>query len=123
VQIQERKLANHDAGAALASTAKVVSDSLDTTERVLVLSRPLTGSSLDYYTFSASASTLPIIIAVGSKPTFTSTAVHRLQSSAVISLAAAGAPTCICRDPKSNAGTIGGHKVSGFAVVCPLIQI
>ena len=70
--VTEHKLGDHLAGAALKQSVQVVSSSVQAGERVVVLSRPLSGASSDYYSFSFSSadSTIPMISAIGSTVAF-----------------------------------------------------
>jgi hypothetical protein len=109
VKVQERKLGDHFAGDALASSVTVVSDSTVKGKRVLVLTRPLAGPTASHYSFVAAPATLPVLVAVGTSGVFTTAAVHKFKVAAVLPLAAPDASVCLCRDTSANSGTIGGR--------------
>jgi hypothetical protein len=71
--VQERKLANHDAGTSLASTVTVVSDTTVNHRRTIVMTRALAGATNDHYSFTVARANLPTLFAIGTGPTFTPT--------------------------------------------------
>lgn len=75
--------------------------------RTVVLERPLAGATAQHFTFDATlAQSLPFITAVGSAPKL---AYHRARAAALATLTVQGGTgVCLCRDPTSNTGTIGG---------------
>jgi hypothetical protein len=108
-KVQERKLGEHNAGTKLSDSVKVRSDSTVSGKRIVVLERPLSGPTSSHYSFTATRATLPVLVAIGSAGAFTTAAVHTFKTGAIVPLAPVSAPVCLCRDPSSNTGTIGGR--------------
>jgi len=111
--VTEHKLGDHLAGAALKQSVQVVSSSVQAGERVVVLSRPLSGASSDYYSFSFSSadSTIPMISAIGSTVAF---GYHKDKVPASISLlplATKGPGTCVCPEKPKPFGQASGTLV------------
>lgn len=68
--VTERKLADQNPGKQLATSLSVLSTSVSGGLRTVVATRPMTGTSSDYFSFTAGQDILlPFINAVGSKPT------------------------------------------------------
>lgn len=94
-KVSERKLQDQSPGTLLKSTLKVVSTSVTNGTRTVVLTRPVKGDSSDYFSFGLNGlAQLPIINAVGSKPTLS---FHKDKSPSSLSLLpVGGGVTCIC---------------------------
>ena len=115
-KVQERKLGDHNAGVQLPASVKVLSDASVRGKRVLVLERVLRGASASHYSFQANRATLKILVAIGSSGAFATSAVHKTKVALLLPLAPPEAQVCLCRDPDSNHGTIGGRQFD--ATVC-----
>lgn len=112
--VTERKLANHEPGQQLTPQIKVLSSSVAAGRRTVVLSRPLKGIDANRMDFAATAGAqLPIIVAVGSTPTFDGQKHTAAATASILLLAVPGssqpASTCIC---KGGTGMIG--EKNGF---------
>eukprot|EP00756_Hemistasia_phaeocysticola_P032008 Hpha_TRINITY_DN16387_c2_g1::TRINITY_DN16387_c2_g1_i3::g.62124::m.62124 len=109
--VSEHKLANHAAGTQLAPSVKVLSHSVAAGVRTVVLTRPLKGSSADYYTFNPASAdtTIPFINAVGSGPAF---AYHKDRApSALTLLPNGGGGACVCPEAPKPFGQATGKLV------------
>lgn len=105
--VSEHKLSNHGPGNVLSASIKIMSSVVKNNVRTIVLSRAQQGQSSDYYSFDLSGSTtIDIITAVGSTPTFS---YHFARGPSAISLVNVGAPTCICTSGYS--GQICGNAL------------
>eukprot|EP00052_Salpingoeca_macrocollata_P033565 m.8803 g.8803 ORF g.8803 m.8803 type:complete len:472 (-) comp5299_c0_seq1:43-1458(-) len=92
--------AEHCPGTALKTSVTVVSSSVTSGVRTVVLTRPFVGLTPDHYTFNPSYNaTIKFINAVGSSQVF---AYHRAHSSDVLTVTAVDQPTCLC-----NIGAVG----------------
>ena len=93
--VQERKLGDHDPGQVLASSLKVLSNSVVDGKRKVVVSRPFKGHTVDHFTFDPSTSTIPVLAASGNGPNF---AYHgaKQRTGGRLQLSGVDAPTCLC---------------------------
>lgn len=106
--IMERRLGDHDAGRQLATTVNVVSNTVTSGLRTVVLTRSMAGASSDYYTFDVATGTnINFINAYGSTPDFS---YHKERTATSLSLLAVDAPTCICDGGAT--GSINGLRFS-----------
>ena len=64
-KVTERKLADHGPGTVLATSIRVVSNTVVDNVRTVVMSRPVQGASKEHYTFQTLPGDLSIISAVG----------------------------------------------------------
>ena len=86
--------ADHCAGTPLATSVKVVSNTVENSVRTVVLSRAFAGASKDHYTFDPSkVATLNYISAVGGSQAFE---YHVNKDSRVLSFTPPTGPTCVC---------------------------
>lgn len=90
-KISERALGDHQPGAQLTSSIKVVSSSTASGNRTVVLSRPLKGMTAAHFTFTPGAVNLPIINAVGSSSAF---GIHKAKTAANIYILPSGVRLC-----------------------------
>ena len=106
--VTERRLGDHDSGRQIATTVKVVSDTVEADVRTVVMTRAMTGASKDYYTFDIQTGTnINFINAYGTTPTLS---YHKERTATSLSLLAVDAPTCICDGGAT--GSINGLKFS-----------
>ena len=88
--------AEHCPGDQLASSVTLLSNTVTSGKRTVVMTRPMVGATGKHYTFApASQSTINFITAIGSSQVF---AYHAAHMPSVLSLVAAdkGAHTCVC---------------------------
>lgn len=106
-KVTEHTLGPHTPGTQLPKPfATVVSSTVVGTLRVVVLTAPF--GSAGAFDFGALApGSMNVIAAIGSTPSFS---IHKTHFNGEILLNHVGAPTCICRDPTSNSGTISGMR-------------
>ena len=110
-KVTEHKLGPHTPGTQLQTPfATVVSSTIGAGGvRVVVLTAPFAAAAaaapIDFGGFAPGE--LEVITAVGSTPTFS---YHKAHYNGQVLLGHQGAPTCICRDPSSNSGTISGMR-------------
>lgn len=101
--------AEHCAGTKLASSVKVVSNTVENGVRKIVMTRPFRGITKDHYTFNPSIDhTVHLITAVGNSQEF---AYHRAHGPTEISVTAVGTATCIC--DQGQVGQLCGPDGSG----------
>lgn len=103
--VTERKLGFHGPGSVIDRSVTVVSNSVATGNRTVVLTRPLEGATSAHYTFDLSNTSVPIITARGCSPTF---AQHCGHGPSELNFLAIGMPKQICQAGIS--GTIAGDK-------------
>jgi len=106
-KVSERKLADHAGGTEIQSTVTVVSTHTEGGQRTVVVSRSLSGA----FTFNMSAmdTTIPIITAVGSGPTY---GYHKDKIPASISLLPVnGSGACICPQEPKPFGQASGQLI------------
>ena len=108
--VTEHKLGNHEAGARLASSIKVVSSAVNDGVRTVVMTRPLQGQTAQHYSFNTNNTRLDFISAVGSGPAF---AYHKLKTASSLALSAVDAPNCICNYPAPFGSTKGSIVYTG----------
>ena len=68
--MEERKLGAHDPGQVLAASVRVVSSTVVDGQRKVVVTREFQGKTTDHFTFSTSNSSVPVLLASGTGPTF-----------------------------------------------------
>ncbi len=90
--------AEHCAGTPLASTVKVLSNSVVNGKRTVVMTRGMAGATKDHYTFSpAEQSTIQLLTAVGSSFVF---GYHAGHIGTTLTLTSRDGSTCVCDDGK-----------------------
>jgi hypothetical protein len=97
-KVTERKLADQNPGEELKSSVTVLSTSVAAGHRTVVMSRPMTGTSSDYFSFSAGQNVLlPFINAVGSKPALSYHQDKTTSTLALLPVATSSATgACLC---------------------------
>ena len=103
--VTERKLANHQAGLLLPRSVYVLSNTVTSGNRTVILTRSLQGT---HFNFSFSETTVPFIAAVGSGPQFD---YHKSSADAKLTMLATNAPNCVCAKDPPAFGKGGGHFV------------
>ena len=106
--VTERKLANHAAGTLLDTSVKVVSNSVSSGVRSVVLSRPLKGKGADYFTFDLNTTVFHIITAVGSSAAF---GFHKDKAPAKLTMLPVDADSCVCPEQPAAFGQATGSLV------------
>ena len=111
--VTERKLGNHEPGSQLEASITVVSNEVAGATRTVVLSRPLQGTTADYFTFSLAEedATVPILVAYGSSPSFS---YHKDKTPAKLTLApvsGTGAGACVCPQAPKPFGQASGSLI------------
>lgn len=109
--VTEHKLAKHDAGSLLKSTVKVVSNHVTSGVRTIKLTRPLKGSTPDFYTFKVQSNdgTLPILVAVGSGTQY---AYHKDKAPTSLTLLPVDdGASCVCPEAPKPFGQATGRLV------------
>lgn len=120
--VMERKLGDHDPGTQLAPSVNIISQSVSGNVRTVVLTRPLKGKSLGYYSFDLSLdSSIPVITAVGSSQTF---AYHKLRGGIPLTLLNPSGTTCVCDQGENGQlcnqmGCVEWSLTGGQSVVGP----
>ena len=108
--VSERKLANHEGGAALSSSARLKSSGVVSGVRTVVLTRPLAGKTAQHYSFNGSTTALPFITAVGKTSAF---GYHKAKTASALSLHSIGMPDCVCDHPAPFGKTKGTIEYYG----------
>jgi hypothetical protein len=85
--------AEHCPGDQLSSSVKVVSNTVASGVRTVVMTRGFQGATDKHYSFGLDSTVIPLITAVGSSPVF---AYHKSHANAQIALTSAGSSTCVC---------------------------
>jgi len=117
-RVEERKLADHDAGIVLQPSVKVLNSSVVGGIRTVVLQRSLAGQSADYYTFSPATATISFINAIGSTVAL---AQHKERGASVLELFHADtSSSCLCTD---SSGTINGIPYDADCKAEPLSDL
>lgn len=102
--VQERKLADHDEGAVLTPSLRVLNSSVSGGLRTVVLQRALAGLTADHYTFSPALADISFINALGSTVEL---AQHKARGAASLALFRLDtSPTCLCADGQPSIGGI-----------------
>ena len=122
--VMERKLgtcgseADHCPGTLLTPSITLVSNSVESDIRTVVLTRPFQGSTDDYFTFSPSITpSTNMISAVGSSQVFAYHAAHGVG--AITTLPSNGTATCLCDDgKKGNMCEADGSNCKYFVKNC-----
>ena len=83
-------------GTQLASSIKVVSNTVVDGRRTVVVTRPLAGATSEHLTFDPSAPGVPLIAATGTGPHL---AYHKSRAGGNVMLVDVGAPLCVCPLP------------------------
>jgi len=108
--VSERKLGDHDPGTVIASSLKIISNSVKDGVREVVMTRSFAGKTPDHYTFNTNAASIPVISASGSGPTY---AYHgpKTRTGGTIKISVIDSPTCICNGGiKGSINGIPFHK-------------
>lgn len=103
--VTERRMGKHDAGTQLSASVKVVSSTVVSGRRTVVVERPLAGATTQHLTFDPAATGLPYIAAIGSTPELS---YHKARGGGDLMLVEAGAPLCICTATGTPSGSIDG---------------
>merc|ERR1711957_621624 len=91
--------AEHCPGDQLATSVKVVSNTVAGGVRTVVMTRALKGATSKHYTFDPKNPEIPLLTAVGASPVF---AYHKSHANTLMTLTSTGSSTCIC-----DSGAIG----------------
>jgi len=109
--VTERKLGDHEPGTQLSPTqVQVKSNTVTNGNRTVVLTRVFKGATWQHYTFDPTFSSIPFINAIGSTSYFD---IHKVKSSATLTLSIVGEPTCVC-----NIGLQGWINGMSFEKSC-----
>jgi len=104
--VSEHKMGNHAEGTVLASTVKVVSNTVSGSMRTVVVTRPLAGATPDHYTFQVDALALDFINAIGSTPTMS---YHSHSGVSTLNLwPVNNGAACVCKEPAAAFGNANG---------------
>lgn len=104
--VTERKMGNHEAGTQLATSVKVISNTVVNGVRTVVVSRPLVGMTPEHYTFEPSVLAVDFINAIGSTSTF---GYHKVSGVSTINLwPANNGAACVCKEPAAAFGSAKG---------------
>lgn len=102
-KVTERVLHDQSGGIELPLSVEVVSNKVDanTNTRVVILTRPVAGLTVDNFAFDAlrADSVIPVISAYGSGPEF---AYHKFKTSSTMVFGAIDRPVCLCNTGASN---------------------
>ena len=115
--VTERKLGNHMPGSLLTPSLKVVSSTVISGRRSVVLSRAMAGITPDHYSFSPNVGTLPIINAIGSTADFGQ---HKSRAPALLLFLNDNSPTCLC---SGQEGTIDGFPLNANCLPEPMSDL
>jgi len=109
--------AEHCPGDPLASSVKVLSNTVVDGKRTVVITRPFKGLTRQHYSFNMSrVATLNFITAVGYSHVF---AYHKSHAAASLTLTEEGAPTCVCDMGLTNKlCETGGVHCASFTKNC-----
>lgn len=114
--VTERRLSKHAPGQPIPTSVTVAKHTVVSGVRTLTVTRSLTGASVEHFSFNASASSLPMLLAHGTSGAG-SLGYHAANRAALtLTLAQANSSMCVCRDPNANSGTIDGLRFN--AGVC-----
>ena len=105
--VTERRMANHAAGDLLPASVRIVSSTVASNRRTVVVSRSLKGATPQHLTFDATASGIPFIAAVGTGPVL---GYHKARGGGALMLVEAGAPLCVCPSFGTASGSIDGVR-------------
>ncbi len=89
----ERRLVNHGPGVVLNATITVISNTVISNTRTVVLTRAVQGADERYYTFPSAPGTIRFINAVGAQPTIS---YHKHRTAAQLTLLPTTTPACLC---------------------------
>jgi len=116
--VQERKLADHDPGTVLQSSVTVLSNTVTSGMRTVVLQRNIAGITPDHYSFSPSLATINFINALGATVDLTQ---HKFRGASIIELFHNDVtPSCLCAD---SVATINGIPYDGDCKAEPLSDL
>jgi hypothetical protein len=105
--VTERRMANHAAGTLLATSIKVISNTVASGKRTVVLSRPAVGASKQHASFTLQDLSIPFITAIG---TGSALAYHASKTASSITLwPNAGQSVCMCEQPAAPFGSAKGN--------------
>jgi hypothetical protein len=122
-EVTEHSLGMHAAGSQLPSTVTIVSNTVAGTARTVVISLPVgaRAASVAPDWTAMQEGGFPIITAIGSTPKFS---YHKTHSTGEVAVGVVGEPSCLCRDPTANAGTIGGSRFNpGVCAAYPTSEL
>lgn len=107
-EVTERQLADQGGGSTLTplpSSVSVLSKTVESGVRTVVLRRPFQGRDARYYTFDPTQTRIPFINALGSG---VEVAYHQAKTSAVLPVLPIGAPICVCTSTPPAFGSAQG---------------
>ena len=100
-EIFELNLGDHSPGTNLTKSFTLLEDSNDRNLRTVIISRRLQGLNSNYYTFSRSEGSIPLIMAIGNGEVFS---YHKYRTGTSLSLNSINSYTCLC--DSGTSGTI-----------------
>merc|ERR1712072_1535363 len=103
--VTEHVLGKNTPGVQLNTSVKVLSNTVASGMRTVVIQRPLKGLTPQHHTFDARKMALDFINAIGSGADF---AYHKTKTASSILLWPASAPACLCSIPAVPFGHGGG---------------
>jgi hypothetical protein len=104
--VSERRMANHAIGRLLKSTVKVLSNTVVSGTRTVMLSRSATSHVADYANFTMTELEVPFISAVGSTSDLS---YHKTKTASMLAMwPSAGQPVCMCAQPAAPFGSATG---------------
>jgi hypothetical protein len=104
-QVTEHVLGKNAPGVQINTSVHVLSSSVVSGKRTVVIQRPLKGLTPQHHTFDARKMSLNFIDAVGSSPSFS---YHKSKAASSIFMWPASAPACLCTVPAVPFGHGGG---------------
>jgi len=113
--VSERKLGDHNPGTLLTPSVKIVSNIVSGSNRIVVLTRSMTGNTKDYYSFPTSPATINFINAVGSTPTI---AYHKARTVAKITLIPTQVSSCLCAPTQTKYLSYMNSSMTQYNVYC-----
>jgi hypothetical protein len=107
----ERKLADHGPGTLLAPSITVVSNTVTSGIRTVVLSRSVTGATQSHYSLPTTPGSINVITAVGNTPTL---AYHKARTGSQIFLVPTDVSSCVCAPRSAGYLTYMNQSTVGF---------
>lgn len=114
-EVSERKLADHGAGTVLNTTVTVVSNTVISGVRTVVLSRSTLINSLDYYAFPTQPATIAFINAIGNTATL---AYHQSRTAAELTLLPTSSIACMCAPVETTYLSYMNTSLNEYNVYC-----
>lgn len=113
--ITERKLVDHGPGTVLTQSVKIVSNTVVNNMRTVILSRDLTNSDDQYFSFPSNPSSIPFITAVGNSLTF---GYHKNKASGTLFLLPTENNACVCAPTETSYLTYMNDTAFEYHVNC-----